>query len=107
MSTTEAIAEFTPAFCNRGSDCQADPASAFCAGCGAGIARYMDALTASREPARIDADEQTPRDTVAAAEADDAAMGDWTDIWRDRLTVAAFGGSALVGAGCALLANLA
>ena len=116
----------TPAFCNRGSGCKADPVDAFCSGCGADIASYREAMTASQAVVHID-DEQinnrvdapilpithvsavAARAAVAPADAAaaDGAPSQWHTILRDRLIVAAFAGSALLGAGGALLVNLA
>jgi hypothetical protein len=127
MSSVQAIDRFTPAFCNRGSDCKADPVDAFCSGCGADIAGYLEAMTASHSAVRIDDHEQinnsvdspippitqlsavAPRAAVAPADAPpaDGAPSQGHMILRDRLIVATFAGSALLGAGGALLVNLA
>ena len=123
MSSVHAIDRFTPAFCNRGSGCKADPVAAFCSGCGADIAGYREAMTAAHTAVRLDGHEQIDHSVdartlpiavaarAAAAPAGappaDGALSQWRPILRDRLIVAAFAGSALLGAGGALLVNLA
>lgn len=124
---SSAIEMFPPAFCNRGRGCKADSVDAFCSGCGADIEGYRKAMTSSHAAVRTDNDEQisnsvdaptlpitqvsavAARAAVARADAPpaDGAPSQWHTILHERLIVAALSGSALLGAGGALLVNLA
>src|SRR4051812_27193349 len=113
MSTIENTRDaFKPAFCNRGSDCKADPAQPFCAACGADIAGYLNALTGSHEPVGVDPHGQVtvsmptvepellvvrhapaapqPAPASVQLDPDTGDGGDGDGWWRDRLIIAAF-----------------
>lgn len=117
---------FRPAFCQR-ADCMADPATPYCATCGADIAGYTTAMSAAHEPVGVTADgtiiqapasDGTPAVRIgpvpgaaAASPAAEAPFGAAsparTPLWRDWAGWAAFAACAAVGAAAALLANLA